>query len=66
MDRLLDRDWSQPMRYPDPAIEILDDRFAGCLAGNAALERLWVGGRWNAGPVWFGDSIPARSRRGLK
>ena len=56
MDRLLDRDWSQPMRYPDPAIEILEDRFAGCLAGNAALERLWVGGRWNEGPVWFGDS----------
>ena len=56
MDRLLDRDWSQPMRYPDPAIEILDDRFASCLAGNAALERLWVGGRWNEGPVWFGDS----------
>ena len=56
MDRLLDRDWNGPLRYPDPAVEVLDERFAGCVVGNAALERLWVGGRWNEGPVWFGDS----------
>ena len=28
MDFLLDRDWNQPVRYPDPAIEVLDSRFA--------------------------------------
>ena len=54
-DRRLDRDWSAPIRYPDPAVEVLDKRFAECLVGNAALERLWTGGRWNEGPVWFGD-----------
>ena len=37
------------------AIEVLDQRFVGCVPGSAALERLWVGGRWNEGPVWFGD-----------
>ena len=28
MDRLLDRDWDKPVRYPDPAIEVLDKRFS--------------------------------------
>ena len=55
MDRLMDRDWQEPVRYPDPAIEVLDQRFVGCVPGSAALERLWGGGRWNEGPVWFGD-----------
>ncbi|MEM7219620.1 MAG: SMP-30/gluconolactonase/LRE family protein [Pseudomonadota bacterium] len=55
MDRLQDRDWTQPVRYPDPAIEVLDNRFAACVVGNAALERLWTGSRWAEGPVWFGD-----------
>ena len=54
-DRRLERDWSAPIRYPDPAVEVLDKRFAECLVGNASLERLWTGGRWNEGPVWFGD-----------
>jgi gluconolactonase len=52
---LLDRDWTQPVRYPDPAIEILDSRFARYRLGSAALERLWTGARWAEGPVWFGD-----------
>ena len=55
MDYLLDRDWSQPVRYPDPAIEVLDLRFRQYVLGSAALERLWTGGRWTEGPVWFGD-----------
>ena len=42
-------------RYPDPAIEILDDRFADLTLRHAAVERLWTGGRWLEGPVWFGD-----------
>jgi gluconolactonase len=50
-----DRDWSSPVRYPDPAIEILDPRFARYHCANAAIERLWTGGRWSEGPVWFGD-----------
>jgi gluconolactonase len=43
------------MRYPDPAVEILDPRFARYRCANAAIERLWTGGRWSEGPVWFGD-----------
>ncbi len=43
------------VRYPDPAIEILDPRFARYRLANAAIERLWTGGRWLEGPAWFGD-----------
>lgn len=25
------------------------------MLGSSALERLWTGGRWTEGPVWFGD-----------
>ncbi len=51
------RDWNQDIvRYPDPCIEILDQRFAPYRIGNAAVERLWTGGRWCEGPVWFGDA----------
>ncbi len=42
-------------KYPDPAIEIVDPRFAKYRLGNAAIERLWTGARWAEGPVWFGD-----------
>jgi gluconolactonase len=52
---LLDRDWTAPVRYPDPAVEILDRRFARYRLGSVAVERLWTGARWAEGPVWFGD-----------
>jgi gluconolactonase len=46
----------QPVvRYPDPAIKILDPRFGKYIQGNAAVERLWTGARWAEGPVWFAD-----------
>jgi gluconolactonase len=44
-----------PVRYPDPAIQVLDPRFATYRLGNAAVERLASGFRWAEGPVWFGD-----------
>jgi gluconolactonase len=50
--------WSQDrtiVRYPDPAVETVDPRFARYRIGNAAVERLWTGARWAEGPVWFGD-----------
>jgi gluconolactonase len=48
--------WSMsPVRYPDPAIQVLDPRFATYRLGNAAVERLASGFRWAEGPVWFGD-----------
>ena len=42
-------------RYPDPAVEVIDPRFAQYKIGNAVVERLWTGARWSEGPVWFGD-----------
>lgn len=41
--------------YPDPAVESLDPRFNKYRLGSAVVERLWTGGRWLEGPVWFGD-----------
>lgn len=44
-----------PEGYPDPSIVVLDERFTKYVQLNAAVERLWTGGRWTEGPVWFGD-----------
>lgn len=44
-----------PVAYPDPAVEIVDPRFAKYKVNNAAVERLFTGARWAEGPVWFGD-----------
>src|SRR5450755_2131508 len=44
-----------PVHYPDPAVEVVDPRFAQYVVGDAAVERLYTGCRWAEGPVWFGD-----------
>src|SRR6202161_3782795 len=44
-----------PVLYPDPAVEVIDPRFAKYKVINAAVERLYTGTRWAEGPVWFGD-----------
>jgi gluconolactonase len=44
-----------PVRYPDPAIRVLDPRFARYRLANASVERIATGFRWAEGPVWFGD-----------
>ena len=44
-----------PVAYPDPAVEVVDPRFAKCKVNNAAVERLYTGARWAEGPAWFGD-----------
>jgi gluconolactonase len=44
-----------PIRYPDPAIQVLDPRFQKYVLGNAAVERIAGGCRFTEGPVWFGD-----------
>jgi gluconolactonase len=33
--------------------EFLDERFRACVNRTAQLERLWTGGRWTEGPVYF-------------
>ena len=51
-----ERKWDETIvRYPDPAIEVLDPRFGKYKIGNSVVERLWTGSRWAEGPVWFGD-----------
>jgi gluconolactonase len=51
-----DRDWTtEVIGYPDPAVEILDPRFDKLRIPASSVERLWTGGRWTEGPVWFGD-----------
>jgi gluconolactonase len=47
--------WREPFRYPDPLVQALEPRFERYRIFNAAVERLWTGGRWCEGPVWFGD-----------
>jgi gluconolactonase len=43
------------VRYPDPAVQVLEDRFLKYRLHAAAVERLATGFRWVEGPVWFGD-----------
>jgi gluconolactonase len=43
------------IRFPDPSIEIVDERFRPMIVWQEVVERLWTGGRWLEGPVWFGD-----------
>jgi gluconolactonase len=50
-----DRWHDGPVRYPDPAVRVLDPRFEQYRLGNAAVERIATGYRWAEGPVWFGD-----------
>ena len=47
--------WQPSPRYPDPAVQIVDERFARYRLANAKVERLATGLRWAEGPVWFGD-----------
>ncbi len=47
--------WIPASRYPDPAIQTLDDSFAKYRINLAAVERISTGHRWCEGPVWFGD-----------
>jgi gluconolactonase len=47
--------WTPSSRYPDPAVQVLDDSFAKLRLRTAAVEKLASGFRWAEGPVWFGD-----------
>src|SRR4051812_3144886 len=49
------QDTQRPTPYPDPAVEVVDPRFAKYQVISAAVERLYTGTRWAEGPVWFGD-----------
>jgi gluconolactonase len=47
--------WRPSQRYPDPAVQIIDQSFARYRLNLAAVERIAHGFRWAEGPVWFGD-----------
>jgi len=47
--------WKPTVRLPDPAVHVLDDRFARYRLDLAKVERIATGCRWAEGPVWFGD-----------
>jgi gluconolactonase len=47
--------WAPSLRYPDPSVHILDERFAKYRINLASVERLYTGARWSEGPVYFAD-----------
>jgi gluconolactonase len=47
--------WQPAESYPDPSIQALDPSFKRYHLALSAVERLWTGGKWGEGPVWFGD-----------
>lgn len=47
--------WQPSQRYPDPAVQVLDQSFARYRLNLASIERIALGFRWCEGPVWFGD-----------
>jgi gluconolactonase len=46
---------SQPIRYPDPDVLVLDPRFRKIFIDNAGIQRIATGFGFTEGPVWFGD-----------
>jgi gluconolactonase len=46
--------WEPSLRYPDPAIRLLDHSFEKYRLVLAGVERLHTGTRWAEGPAWFG------------
>ena len=54
---LLARDYgpnAEPVRYPDPDVVVLDERFQKYKLGNAPIQRLHTGCLWAEGPAWNG------------
>jgi gluconolactonase len=50
------RSWNgdAPVRYPDPDIVALDNRFRRYIIGNTAMKRHYTGTMWSEGPAWNG------------
>lgn len=50
------RDWSgtNPSRYPDPDIVVLEKGFNKYRIGNTPIQRLYTGALWAEGPAWNG------------
>lgn len=52
----VERDWSgnTPLRYPDPDIITMDNRFRPYVQWNTPLQRIHTGTLWAEGPAWNG------------
>jgi gluconolactonase len=52
----VERDWSgnSPLRYPDPDLIALDNRFRRYILFNSPIRRLYTGTLWAEGPAWNG------------
>ncbi len=48
------RDWTQPIQYPDPDVVVLDNRFRKYVINNTSIKRLFTGTSWAEGPAWSG------------
>jgi gluconolactonase len=51
------RDWSGNgalVRYPDPDVIALDNRFRKYMVGNTVIRRVYTGTLWAEGPAWNG------------
>jgi gluconolactonase len=50
------RDWSgqTPIRYPDPDVVAMDNRFRKYVIGNTTIKRVYTGALWSEGPAWNG------------
>src|SRR5579872_5242273 len=50
------RDWSgqTPIRYPDPDVVAVDNRFRKYVVGNTTIKRVYTGTLWSEGPAWNG------------
>ncbi|MCM8532203.1 MAG: SMP-30/gluconolactonase/LRE family protein [Lentisphaeraceae bacterium] len=44
-----------PVRYPDPDLKVLDDRFKKYMLGNTPIQRIYTGNFWAEGPAWNGS-----------
>ena len=44
--------WKPSLRYPDPAIEVIDPSFLKYRLFNASIDQLATGFRWGEGPAW--------------
>jgi gluconolactonase len=51
------RDWTntQPLRYPDPDVVVLDKSFERYKVFNAVIARHYTGTKWAEGPAWSGE-----------
>jgi gluconolactonase len=45
---------AEPVRFPDPDVLVLDQRFAKIKIGNTPIRRLHTGMLWAEGPAWNG------------